>query len=85
MPVSESITLALSLIAAIINMLQPGTTKTFHDYATDVFLSYITSHIQHVTRLGIKYVPETLKADTRSKMGKGVRRHVESSSTHCKN
>ena len=30
-------------------------------------------------------MPETLKADTRSKMGKGVRRHVESSSTHCKN
>ena len=24
-------------------------------------------------------MPETLKADTRSKMGKGVRRHVESS------
>ena len=65
-------------------MLQPGTTKTFHDYAIDVFLSYITSHLQHVTRFDIvwnKYVPESLKADTRSKKGKGVRRPVESSST----
>ena len=70
--------------ADIINMLQPGTTKTFHDYATDVFLSCITSNLQHVTRLDIvwdEYVPESLKADTRSNRRKGVMRHVESSST----
>ena len=38
---------------AIVNMLQPGTAKTFHDYATDVFLPYIKSHLEHVTRLDI--------------------------------
>ena len=27
--------------AAIVNMLQPGTTKTFDDYATNVFMPYI--------------------------------------------
>ena len=73
-----------STILDVINMLQPDTTKTCHDYATDVFLSYIASHLQHVTRLDIvwdKYVPESLKADTRSKRRKGVRRHDESLST----
>ena len=60
-----------------------GTAKTFHDYAADVFMPYNTSYLEHVTRLDIiwdKYVPESLKADARSKRGKGVRRHVESSS-----
>ncbi len=69
--------------AAIINMLRPGTAKTFQDYATDVFVPYIKSQLQHVTRLDIVwdvYLPESLKADTRSKRGKGVRRRVESSS-----
>ena len=78
LPVSENVTCSYHQYAAT------GSTKTFHDYATDVFLSYITSLLQHVTRLDIfwdKYVPESLKADTRSKRRKGVRRHVESSST----
>jgi len=69
--------------AAIVNMLQPGAAKTFQDYATDVFVPYITSQLQHVTRLDIiwdVYTPESLKADTRSKRGKGVRRRVEPSS-----
>ena len=66
--------------ATIINMLQPGTEKTLQDYAPDVFMPYITSHLQHVTRLDIisdVYMPENLKADTRSKRGKGVRRRVD--------
>ena len=61
--------------AAIVNMLRPGTAKTFQDYANDIFLPYITSQLQHVTRLDI-----SLKADARSKRGKGVRRRVEQSS-----
>ena len=61
--------------AAIINMLRPGTVKTFQNYATDVFVPYITSQLQYVSRLDIiwdVYVPERLKADTRSKRGKGL-------------
>ena len=61
-------------------MLRPGTAKTFQDYAADVFVPYITSQLQHVTRLDIiwdVYMPGSLKADTRSKRGKGVRRPVD--------
>ena len=49
--------------AAIINMMRPGTAKTFQDYATDVFVPYITSQLQHVSRLDIiwdVYMPESL-------------------------
>ena len=70
--------------ASIINMLRPGTAKTFQDYATDVFVPYITVQLQHVVRLDIfwdVYLPKSLKAETCSKRGKGVRRHVEPSST----
>ena len=70
--------------AAIVNMLRPGTAKAFQDYATDVFVPYITAQLQHVVRLDIiwdVYLPESLKADTRSKRGKGVRRRVKPSST----
>ena len=56
-PVSESVTVQVTCTildgAAIVNMLRPGTAKTFHDYATDVFLPYITLHLEHVTRLDI--------------------------------
>ena len=33
--------------AAIINMLLPGTAKTFQDYANDVFMPYVTSQLQY--------------------------------------
>ena len=69
--------------AAIINMLRPGTAKTFQGYATDVFVPYVTSQLQHVDRLDIVwdlYMADSLKADTRSKRGKGVRRRVEPTS-----
>ncbi|KAG0717130.1 hypothetical protein GWK47_008210 [Chionoecetes opilio] len=69
--------------AAIINMLRLGTAKTFQGYATDVFVPYVTSQLQHVDRLDIVwdlYMADSLKADTRSKRGKGVRRRVEPSS-----
>ena len=74
--------------AAIVNMLRPGTANTFQDYATDIFVPYGTSQLQHVTRLDIiwdVYIPESLKADTRSKRGKGVRRRVEPSSAVPRN
>ena len=37
--------------ACIINMLRPRTAKTFQCYATDVFVPYVTSQLQHVDRL----------------------------------
>jgi hypothetical protein len=69
--------------AAIVNMLRPGTAKTFQDYANGVFLPYISSQLQQVIRLDIVwdvYMPDSLKAHTRSKRGKGVRRRVAPSS-----
>ena len=53
--------------AAITNMLAPGGTKTFSDYATQVFLPYITSQLQHAIRVDVvwdEYMPDSLKADT---------------------
>jgi len=46
-------------------------------------MPYITSQLQHVTRLDIiwdMYMPESLKADTHSKIDKGVMRRVDPSS-----
>ncbi|KAJ8050254.1 hypothetical protein HOLleu_03388 [Holothuria leucospilota] len=64
--------------------LQPGTAKTFQGYATDVFVPYVTFQLQqYVDRLDIVwdlYMADSLKANTRSKRGKGVRRRVEPSS-----
>ena len=63
--------------AAIVNMLRPGAAKTFSDYAEQ---PYIISQLQHVSRMDVvwdEYFPESLKAETRSKTGKGVRRRVE--------
>ena len=44
-----------------------------------MFLPYIVSQTQHASRVDVvwdEYHPESLKAETRSKSGKGVRRHV---------
>ena len=74
--------------AAITNMLAPGGTKTFSDYATQVFLPYITSQLQHAIRVDVvwdEYMPDSLKADTRTKRGRGIRRRVEPSSSIPRN
>ena len=39
--------------AAITNMLAPGGAKTLCDYATQVFLPYITSQLQHAIRVDV--------------------------------
>ena len=69
--------------AAIIYMLPLGPAKTFNDYASQVFLPYITSHLQHTSRVNIiwdEYFTDSLKAGTRKKRGKGIRRREPSSS-----
>ena len=63
--------------AAIVNMLRPGIAKTFQAYADDVFTPYVTSQLDHVDRLDIvwdRYMTDSLKAESRGKRGKGVRR-----------
>ncbi len=39
--------------AAIVNMLWPGATKTFSDYAEQVFIPHIMLQQQHVSRLDV--------------------------------
>ncbi len=69
--------------AALVNMLRPGAAKKFSDYSQQVFSPYILSELQRVSRVDVvwdEYLTESLKAETRSKRGKGVRRRVEPSS-----
>jgi len=64
-----------------VNMLNPGTASTFSDYASQVFLPYITAQLQSVQRVDVvwdEYVHGSLKAYTCSTRGKGTRRRVES-------
>ena len=65
---------------AIVNMLRPGSAKTFADYAKDVFLPYVHSQLNQSQRVDIvwdDYREDTLKDQTREKRGRGVRRRVE--------
>lgn len=75
--------------AAAINMVKPtNTVKTFQEYADLVFIPYVKGQLQHVQRLDIiwdEYVPNSLKATTRGKRGRGIRRRVQSLTTVSKN
>lgn len=65
--------------AAVVQMLKPGTAKTFQDYADRVFLPYVKSHLQKTNRLDIVrdcYILDSLKDTTRQRRGKGIRRRV---------
>ena len=67
---------------AIVNMLQPSTAKTFSDNEKQVFSSYIKTQLNHASRLDVvwdEYFRDSLKAETCTKRGKGVRRRVEPS------
>ncbi|CAC5415945.1 unnamed protein product [Mytilus coruscus] len=66
--------------AAIVNMLRPSTSRTFDDYPDLVFCPYIKKHLETVTRVDVvwdAYIDNSLKAATRSKMVKGIRRRVQ--------
>ena len=39
--------------AAIVNMLKPGDARTFSDYASQVFLPYITAQLRNVQRVDV--------------------------------
>src|SRR5678815_6096213 len=39
--------------AVIVNMLKPGTAFTFSDYASHIFLPYITRQLEHLYRVDV--------------------------------
>ena len=74
--------------AAVVQMLNPGTTMTFLDYAEHVFLPYVSAQLENTTRVDIVwdvYQTDSLKGTTRQKRGKGVRRRVVPSAAIPKN
>ena len=64
--------------AAVVNMLNPGTARTFQDYADMVFSSYALSQLQNTDIVWDVYMEDNLKATTREKRGKSVQRKVAS-------
>ena len=39
--------------AVIVNMLKPGTASTFSDYASHIFLPYMTRQLEHVNGVDV--------------------------------
>jgi len=67
--------------SALVNSLPPQTSKTFEDYAMMVVLPTIQAYSTKYQRMDLVfdvYQPSSLKAETRTKRGRGVRRRVES-------
>ena len=65
--------------AAVVQMLNSGTAKTFLDYAEQVCLPYVSAQLENTTRVDIVwdvYQTDSLKGTTRQKRGNGVRRRV---------
>ena len=61
--------------AAVVNMLPPGKSKTFKDYATSVFLNYVIKQPQNITRMDLiwdQYFEKRLKRSSREARGSGV-------------
>ena len=64
---------------AVLQMLNPGTTRTFQDYSNLVFLSYVSNQLATAKRVDIVrdvYIPDSLVGTTRKKRGKGIQRGV---------
>lgn len=65
--------------AALVQMLKPGASKTFEEYAHQVFIPYILGQLHTVSRLDLvwdRYLTDSLKSTARAKRGKGIRRCV---------
>ena len=76
--------------AAIVNMVSPGSAKTFRDYAQVVFLPYVQTQLDmyQAKRVDIvwdDYRQGSLKEQAREKRGKGVRRRVAPNNAVPKN
>ncbi|KAH3816089.1 hypothetical protein DPMN_117597 [Dreissena polymorpha] len=68
--------------AMLVQMLQPRGSKTFQDYADNVFLSHLSERLIHVKRLDLiwdRYIADSLKSATRERREHGSRRRVTSS------
>ena len=77
--VPSAIDVAIIDSTAVVNMVKPGTEKTFSGYAEESFLPYINSHLRHVKRVDVvwdEYVENSLKATTSSDQGTSVPRRV---------
>ena len=58
--------------SVVVNLIKPGTEKTFAEYSRQCFLPYINSQLSHAKRLDVvwdEYIANSLKATTRSKRG----------------
>ena len=65
---------------ALVHLLPTANIKTFDDYADSVFLPHLIKQIGRCTHLDIvwdAYMEGCIKASTREKWGKGIRRKVE--------
>ncbi|KAJ8393331.1 hypothetical protein AAFF_G00062320 [Aldrovandia affinis] len=65
--------------AAIVQMLKPAASKTFEEYAQQIFIPYMSTKLQTVSRLDLvwdTYLADSLKGSTRAKRRQGVRRRV---------
>ncbi|KAK3850641.1 hypothetical protein Pcinc_042667 [Petrolisthes cinctipes] len=65
--------------AVILQMLKPGTAKTFEEYAHQVFIPYVEGQLRRASRLDLiwdSHKDGSLKTVTREKRGKGVRRRA---------
>jgi len=54
--------------AAIVQILNPGTAKTFGEYDKDVFIPFVLSQYKSATRLDLvwdRYLPGTMRNTTR--------------------
>ena len=80
-PVEPTVEATLIHGAALVNILKPsGACKTFSDNANQVYMPYISHQLQRVQRedtMWDTYIPNSLKAQTRDKLGSGLRRRVE--------
>ena len=69
--------------AVVVQMMSPGTARTFQEYAANVFMPYIMRQLHPVKRVDViwdVYRQDSLKATTREARGSGTRRRVASSS-----
>ena len=69
--------------SVVVNMIKPGTEKTFAEYSGQCFLPYIKSQLSHAKCLDVvwdEYIANSLKATTRSKRGQAARRRIQANS-----
>ena len=65
--------------AAVVQMLNPGTTRTFQEYGERMFVPYISAELEKSNRIDLVfdvYLPANVKASNRQKRGKDTRKRV---------